>query len=176
MSIELINDECGNTQNKYFYFINCSDMEKELCNMEMKSIFKQIPNRKFLFSNKDFNPSRSPFIKFKVNIIYIEESLEMIINKIKNEKISYDDFKVNYMKSEDGDVSYENRLKAVREIGFVINGFPDIHNPKVELAIIKIKDKWIFGELIKNDFKWQKHNDKPHSYSNAIPLRMASSK
>ena len=38
-------------------------------------------------------------------------------------KISYDDFKVNYMKSEDGDVSYENRLKAVREIGFVINGF-----------------------------------------------------
>lgn len=173
MSIELINDECGNTQNKYFYFINCSDMEKELCNMEMKSIFKQIPNRKFLFSNKDFNPSRSPFIKFKVNIIYIEESLEIIINKIKNEKISYDDFKVNYMKSEDGDVSYENRLKAVREIGFVINGFPDIHNPKVELAIIKIKDKWIFGELIKNDFKWQKHNDKPHSSSNAIPLRMA---
>lgn len=173
MSIELINDECGNTQNKYFYFINCSDMEKELCNMEMKSIFKQIPNRKFLFSNKDFNPSRSPFIKFKVNIIYIEESLEIIINKIKNEKISYDDFKVNYMKSEDGDVSYENRLKAVREIGFVINGFPDIHNPKVELAIIKIKDKWIFGELIKNDFKWQKHNDKPHSYSNAISLRMA---
>ena len=173
MSIELINDECGNTQNKYFYFINCLDMEKELCNMEMKSIFKQIPNRKFLFSNKDFNPSRSPFIKFKVNIIYIEESLEIIINKIKNEKISYDDFKVNYMKSEDGDVSYENRLKAVREIGFVINGFPDIHNPKVELAIIKIKDKWIFGELIKNDFKWQKHNDKPHSYSNAIPLRMA---
>ena len=173
MSIELINDECGNTQNKYFYFINCSDMEKALCNMEMKSIFKQIPNRKFLFSNKDFNPSRSPFIKFKVNIIYIEESLEIIINKIKNEKISYDDFKVNYMKSEDGDVSYENRLKAVREIGFVINGFPDIHNPKVELAIIKIKDKWIFGELIKNDFKWQKHNGKPHSYSNAIPLRMA---
>ena len=91
MSIELINDECGNIQNKYFYFINCSDMEKELCNMEMKSIFKQIPNRKFLFSNKDFNPSRSPFIKFKVNIIYIEESLEIIINKIKNEKISYDD-------------------------------------------------------------------------------------
>ena len=77
MSIELINDECGNIQNKYFYFINCSDMEKELCNMEMKSIFKQIPNRKFLFSNKDFNPSRSPFIKFKVNIIYIEESLEI---------------------------------------------------------------------------------------------------
>ena len=91
---------------------------------------------------------------------------------IKSE-IKYDDFKVNYMKSEDGDVSYEERLKAIRGIGFVVTGFPDMHNPKVELAVTKFKDKWIFGELIKNDFKWQKHNDKPYSYSNAIPLRMA---
>ncbi len=84
-----------------------------------------------------------------------------------------DAFKVNYIKSEDGDVSYEERLKAVKEIGFVVTGFPDIHNPKIELAITKVKEKWIFGELIRNNFKWQKHNDKPHSYSNAVPLRMA---
>ena len=61
----------------------------------------------------------------------------------------------------------------MREIGFVIIGFPDIHNPKINLAITKVKDKWIFGEFVKNDFRWQKHNDKPHSYSNAVTLRMA---
>ena len=49
MSIELINDECGNTQNKYFYFINCSDMEKELCNMEMKSILNKYQIESFYF-------------------------------------------------------------------------------------------------------------------------------
>ena len=96
-----------------------------------------------------------------------------LLSWIKENKISYDDFKVNYIKSENGDVSYEERLKAIREIGFVVTGFPDIHNPKIELAITKVKDKWIFGELIKNNFKWQKHNDKPYSYSNAVPLRMA---
>ena len=32
---------------------------------------------------------------------------------------------------------------------------------------------WIFGEYERNDFKWQKHNDKPYSYSNALGLRMA---
>ena len=106
-------------------------------------------------------------------MIGIEKNLQDIINKIEEDKISYDDFKVNYIKSEDGDVPYEERLKAVREIGFVIIGFPDIHNPKIELAITKVKDKWIFGELIKNNYKWQRHNDKPHSYSNAVPLRMA---
>lgn len=173
MKNEVIKSECENTLGKYFYFINCSEMEKELCNMEMKSIFGKGPKEKYLFSEKNFDPSRSPFIKLQIKSIYIEENLENIINKIKEDKISYDDFKVNYIKSEDGDVSYEERLKAVKKIGFVVTGFPDIHNPKIELAITKVKDKWIFGELNRNNFQWQKHNDKPHSYSNAVPLRMA---
>lgn len=168
-----INTECENISDKYFYFINCSEMEKELCEMEMKSIFNKVTKQKYLFSHKNFNPSRSPFIKLKINIIYIKDNLNDIIDNIKEDKLCYDDFKVNYIKSEDGDISYKERLNAVKEIGFVITGFPDIHNPKVELAIIKVNEKWIFGELIKNDFKWQSHNDKPHSYSNAIPVRMA---
>ena len=173
MNNEMIKSECENTPSKYFYFINCSEMEKELCNMEMRSIFGKEIKEKYLFSEKNFDPSRSPFIKLQIKSIYIEKNLQDIINKMEEDKISYDDFKVNYIKSEDGDVPYEERLKAVREIGFVIIGFPDIHNPKIELAITKVKDKWIFGELIKNNYKWQRHNDKPHSYSNAVPLRMA---
>lgn len=173
MGNEIIKSECEDTLSKYFYFINCSEMEKELCNMEMRSVFGKEPEAKYLFSEKNFDPSRSPFIKLQIKSIYVEKNLENIINKIKDDKISYDAFKVNYIKSEDGDVSYEERLKAVKEIGFVVTGFPDIHNPKIELAITKVKDKWIFGELIRNNFKWQKHNYKPHSYSNAVPLRMA---
>lgn len=173
MENEMIKSECEDTLSENFYFINCSEMEKELCDMEMRCVFGKEPKAKYLFSEKNFDPSRSPFIKLQIKSIYIEKNLESIINKIKDNKISYDDFKVNYIKSEDGDVSYEERLKAVKEIGFVVAGFPDIHNPKIELAITKVKDKWIFGELIRNNFQWQKHNDKPHSYSNAVPLRMA---
>lgn len=173
MKNKIDKNECESTLNKYFYFINCSEMERELCNMEMRSIFGKEPKGKYLFSEKNFNPSRSPFIKLQIKSIYRENNIENIISKIKKDKIAYDNFKVNYIKSEDGDVFYEERLKAVKEVGFVVTGFPDIHNPEIELAITKVKDKWIFGELIKNDFKWQRHNDKPHSYSNAIPLRMA---
>lgn len=162
-----------NIDKKNFYFINCSEMEKELCNMEMRSIFGTGPQGKIIFSEKDFNPSRSPFIKLQIKTIYVEDSLEKIIENISQDKLSYDDFKVNYVKSEDGDVSYKERLEAVKKIGFVVNGFPDIHKPSIELAVTKVKDKWIFGELYKNDFKWQEHNNKPHSYSNALTLRMS---
>ncbi|WP_243251156.1 hypothetical protein [Clostridium sp. D43t1_170807_H7] len=62
MNNEMIKSECENTPSKYFYFINCSEMEKELCNMEMRSIFGKEIKEKYLFSEKNFDPSRSPFI------------------------------------------------------------------------------------------------------------------
>ena len=59
--------ECGNTLGKYFYFINCSEMEKELCNMEMRSIFGKEPEEKYLFSEINFDPSRSHLLNYKLN-------------------------------------------------------------------------------------------------------------
>ena len=90
MNNAMVKSECENIPEQYFYFTNCSDMEKDLCDMEMKSIFGKVPKDKILFSNKDFDPSRSPFIKFKINIRYVEDSVEEIINKIRDEEIKYD--------------------------------------------------------------------------------------
>ena len=44
--------------------------------MEMKCLFNEIPSEKYLFSDYYVNPSRSPFIKDMISIIYEEESLE----------------------------------------------------------------------------------------------------
>ena len=60
------------------------------------------------------DPSRSPFIKDIISIIYEEDSLEEIVRKIIEDKLSYDDFKVCYIKREDGDVNYEERLKSCK--------------------------------------------------------------
>lgn len=52
MKNKIDKNECESTLNKYFYFINCSEMERELCNMEMRSIFGKEPKGKYLFSEK----------------------------------------------------------------------------------------------------------------------------
>lgn len=135
--------------------------------------FNREINEKYFFSDIDISASRSPFFKSKIKIIYSDESLDRIVIKIKEDSLSYDDFKVSYVKSEQGDVQYEDRLEATRKIGFVVNGYPDMHKPRNPLAVTKINGLWIFGEYERNDFKWQKHNDKPYSYSNALGLRMA---
>ena len=162
-----------NINGSFLYFINYQDNERELCKMEMRCLFNREINEKYFFSDIDINASKSPFIKSKIKIIYSDESLDRMVSKIKEDNLSYDDFKVSYVKSEQGDVQYEDRLEATRKIGFVVNGYPDMHKPRNPLAVTKINGLWIFGEYERNDFKWQKHNDKPYSYSNALGLRMA---
>lgn len=162
-----------NINGSFLYFINYQDNERELCKMEMRCLFNREINEKYFFSDIDINASKSPFIKSKIKIIYSDESLDRMVRKIKEDNLSYDDFKVSYVKSEQGDVQYEDRLEATRKIGFVVNGYPDMHKPRNPLAVTKINGLWIFGEYERNYFKWQKHNDKPYSYSNALGLRMA---
>lgn len=162
-----------NINGSFLYFINYQDNERELCKMEMRCLFNREINEKYFFSDIDINASKSPFIKSKIKIIYSDESLDRMVRKIKEDNLSYDDFKVSYVKSEQGDVQYEDRLEATRKIGFVVNGYPDMHKPRNPLAVTKINGLWIFGEYERNDFKWQKHNDKPYSYSNALGLRIA---
>lgn len=159
---------------EYLYLINYNPkFEESLCMMEMNSLFNNLPKNKYLFSNTYVNPSRSTFIKEMISIIYKEDCFQKIIEKIIQDKLSYDDFKVCYVKVQSGNIPYEDRLKSINEIGYAITGFPDMHNPKILLGITKIDNKWILGEYIKNDFQWHIHDRKPCSYSNSLSQKVA---
>ncbi|MCE5222538.1 MAG: RsmD family RNA methyltransferase [Clostridium sp.] len=174
MNKELLNIEnIHNINRRYFYSINYPVFEENLCKTEMKCLFNKIPSEKYLFSDYYVNPSRSPFIKDMISIIYEEESLEAIIDKVVKDRLSYDDFKVCYIKLENGDVSYKERLRSIREIGLVITGQSEMHNPKVMLGVARVHERWIFGEYERNDYEWHIHDKKPYSYSNSLGLRVA---
>lgn len=161
---------------KFFYLINFnSERDEELCNLEMESIFGYVPSFRHIVSDIDTNPSRSPFIKEKISVMFSGESILEIAENIEKNKVSFDKFKVAYLKSGNNDVSYKERLVALRTVGIAVNGEADIHNPKVMLGISKIGDEWIFGVLERNDFKWHEHDNKPFSYSNALTLKCAKS-
>ncbi len=167
------NSNKNNVGRRYFYSINYPIFEKELCNMEMRCLFNETPSEKYLFSNIYINASRSPFIKELISIIYEENSLEKIVDNIIEDKLSYDDFKVCYIKLENGDIDYKERLASISKIGFVIIGEPKMHNPKVILGITQVNGRWIFGKYERNDYEWHIHDKKPYSYSNSLSLRVA---
>lgn len=156
----------------YLYTIKSTVYEENLCKMEMKYLFNKLPENGCLFSDYYVEPYRSAFIKQCISIIYTGNTLEEIVSQIINDNLSYEDFKVSFINIEE-DVAFQDRRRAEYIIGYNINGFADIHNPKVLLGVTKINDKWIFGRLEENKTTWLKHNHKPYSYSNALGVRVA---
>jgi tRNA G10 N-methylase Trm11 len=157
----------------YFYIINFPKFEADLGKTELKYLFGQDIQDKFIFSNFYIPTSKSAFLKHCLGVIYTGETLEDIVFQIKKDNLSYDNFKVRYIKHEDDTLSHEDRLNADRAIGFAINGNADIHDPKIVLGITKINNKWLFGEFEKNNLDWQAREQKPFSYSNALGVRTA---
>lgn len=165
-------DFIDNHDTEYLYMVNYPVYHEELCRLEMKYIFSLELKEKYFHSKLGVDISRSPFIKEGIKIIYKEESLEKIISKIKDEKLSYNEFKIIFLKI-DGDIEYTERMKAVNSIGFEIKGTASIHNPKQILALSKVDNTWVLGEYMKNHYKWHIHDEKPYSYSNGLSMRVS---
>ena len=157
----------------YFYTINFALDEESLCKMEMKSLFKKVPKKKHFFSYHYINPSRSPFIKHCISILYTGNTLENIISQIKSDNLMYDKFKVCYVNYEDGHLHLDERRKIEYSVGLSINGEAEMLNPELIFGITQVNGKWIFGKYEINESKWHLHNIKPYSYSNALNVKVS---
>ena len=158
---------------EYFYVFNANANYKELCALEMKSLFGELPDGNYVLSDRAFGPSKSPFIRHTLSVIYSADTLDEIVQRINENQLTYERYKVIYIKSGDQDVSYTSRIESVKRIGNTVLGSFDIETPAVLLGVSKVKDKWVFGVYQKNTDIWAKHNSKPYSYSNAISTKLA---
>lgn len=157
----------------YFYTINFALDDENLCKMEMKVLFHKVPYKKHFFSYHHINPSRSPFIKECISIIYTGNTLEDIVSQIKTNNLSFEKFKVSYVNYGDENLHLDERRKIEYLIGININGEAEMHCPELLLGITKVRDKWIFGEYEMNESKLHLHIKKPYSYSNSLNVKVS---
>ncbi|MCK5779419.1 MAG: SAM-dependent methyltransferase, partial [Psychrilyobacter sp.] len=158
---------------KYLYEINYPTTEEELCLLEMRTIFNSIPTDKVIFSNKKFDPSNSPFIRRRLDITHIDNSLIELLAQINCDKVAVDNFKVEFLKLYGSTVSYHERLEVLWKIGDNIEGEPSMKSPSIMLGVTKYGDNWYFGVSHKNNGLWRSHKKKPCSYSNSLNIRTA---
>lgn len=158
---------------QYLYTINYPNYEESLCKMEMKYIFGDTPEEKHIFTQNYVDPSKSPFIKECIKIMFKAQTLEDLAKSIEENNLAYEKYKVRYVKHEKDDTIYEERLNALRKIGSSIIGTPEIHTPDNMLGITNIKGFWYFGEFEENKNICLLQNHKPYSYSNALTVRAA---
>ncbi|NPD46895.1 TRM11 family methyltransferase [Lentimicrobium sp. S6] len=160
---------------KYLYSYNYDRSESDLCKLESRHLFNEDEKNKLLFSDIKIEPSNSAFIKRRIDIISSSDDYDTLILKAKKEKIRIDSFKAEYVVLHGDKTEYQERLSKLKDIGFCIDGAPDYYNPYITYALAYYEGIWYFGVLIKNNFKWHQHNDKPYSYSNSLGLHTAKS-
>ncbi|MGL1933484.1 MAG: hypothetical protein OCD01_00615 [Fibrobacterales bacterium] len=158
---------------KYIYSFNYDTNESDLCKLESRHVFNEEEKNKQLFSDIKVEPSCSAYIKKRLDIILFSEDYSNLINEIKNERIRIEGFKVEYLVLDGDTTEYPERLKKLKDIGLSIEGFPDYYSPTIVYALCYYMGIWYFGVLIKNNFAWHKHKQKPCSYSNSISMSVA---
>ena len=166
-----------NRQTNYLYTYNCYEEERSLCALEMRSLFGSEPQASMVESHVKIDPSRSPFMKERISVIYEEESFQNLLNQVATIQVTGETFKVIYVKngstSKTEKVEFENRRAIEKEIGLQINGTADIHQPQRLFGVMAVNGRWIFGDYVKSESIWFRHQQKPHSYSTALNTRVA---
>ncbi|WP_297596084.1 SAM-dependent methyltransferase [uncultured Cetobacterium sp.] len=158
---------------EFIYTINYPREEKNLCLMEMRALFNIDLNEKTILSNVKIDPVFSPFIKSRLEILYSADNFEDILKAIISSEMESIDYKVEYIKEEDENISYEERLDKIKQVGLSILGTFSMKNPKNIFGVSNYKGKWYFGICVKGDTVWPDRIKKPYSYSNSLEVRLA---
>lgn len=157
----------------YIYSFKYDLHNNELCKLESRQIFNEEEKNKLLFSNIKVDPSISPFIKNRFDIISLSEDYSDLLKKIKKENIHIEGFKVEYLVLDGDSTEYRERLKKLKDVGYSIEGEPDYYAPSRTYSICYYKNIWYFGLLIKHNTDWYKHKQKPCSFSSSINMDIA---
>ncbi|MFC4802064.1 TRM11 family SAM-dependent methyltransferase [Neobacillus sp. GCM10023253] len=161
----------------YIYTYACYGDERSLCALEMRSLFGEESQTSILESHVKIDPSRSPFIKERLAVIYEGQSLQNLIEQVAALQVTGETFKVYYVKNggqaknEENGIEYRRAIE--KEIGLHINGEADLHHPKRLFGVMNINGRWVFGDYSKSESVWFRHQQKPHSYSTALNTRVA---
>jgi tRNA G10 N-methylase Trm11 len=169
---------CVNNMNehnqKYLYNYSCQEDEIELCALEMRSFFGEDSDTNLIESNIKIDPSRSPFIRDRIDIIFEGNELQDIIEQVKSLRPLTATYRVIYIKTTTGGkVGFEERRKVEREVALEVPGEPDLKHPELSFGIVKTNEKWVFGYYHKGEAIWLHHQKKPNGYSTALSTRVA---
>lgn len=156
----------------YLYTFACHEDERELCELELLCLLGVTPGERYVESGIRMLPSRSPFVHERLEIAYEAASLTELEKLLQGFEAGEGTFKLIYL---DADVSetYEEKRAIERRLGAVITGKAEMKQPDRLFGVAFAGGRWVFGEAVKGEAVWLKHNARPRQYSTALSTRVA---
>lgn len=144
----------------------------DLCKLESRQLFGVEEKDHLLFSDIKHNPSISPFIKYRFDILSSSNTYSGVLETIRDKNIYAEGFKAEYLVLDGDTTEYPERLLKLRDIGNNIGGKPNYVSPSIIYSICYYNAIWYFGVLLRSNIEWQKHKKKPFSFSNSIGMNI----
>lgn len=151
--------------------------EQDLCKLEMRAFFGVDVPSNVLKSTIEIEPSRSPFIKERLDVLYVESNLDGLLDQVGQLELEETTFRVICLNTTELDttkkISHSERRKIERELGLRIQGEPDLDTPELVFGVVLLDNTWYFGQYVESEAIWFQHQQKPHMYSTALSTRVA---
>lgn len=162
---------------KYLYTFGYPPEEKALCELEMRAFFGKHSEVNVLESEVAVEPSRSPFIRERLDILARAFELDVLVELVQSVSAGNRRFKVICLHNER--VGLEKKWPSAkyrhveRLIGLQIQGEVDLEQPEFLYGIAYVDGEWLFGELRKAQSVYLQHMDRPVGYSTALSAKHA---
>ena len=161
----------------YIYTYTCHVDEVELCKLEMRAFFGFDVASNLVISTEKIEPSRSPFIRSRLDVLYEADDLAEIARFAQGLELGESTFKVLCLNTVDfGDtkkIRQDERHQVEREIALSMHAEADLKNPDLVFGVVLNNNRWYFGYYIEGEAIWFKHQQKPEMYSTALSTRVA---
>ncbi|WP_163582121.1 TRM11 family SAM-dependent methyltransferase [Gracilibacillus saliphilus] len=161
---------------EYLYTYTHALEESSLCALEQRVLFGEESDN-LVKSALNIEPSRSPFIKGKLSILFSGKSIQAIVEKVDQIELRDQTFKVLFVKINDlfteQKIEFAEQRMIESEIGWNIIGKAKMKNPDILFGIVPYKGRWYFGIYKESEPVWLHHLKKPEEYSTAISTRLA---
>lgn len=166
----------------YIYLASRSEPEKGIIEAECEALTDTVPNKEGIAIREgDYQEgdirypldiTRSAYLKICAKVILQADNLPELYDQLEIIQIQSEQFRVSLEKTKKGiDI---DSFSVMTEVGARIIGDPNLSNPKTIFLVIISEEKIWFGELISKSLNiWNKHSQKLHQYSSALPTRLA---
>jgi len=160
----------------YVYTYACHEDEAALCALERRKLFslQQTGQEQvgYVASSYRLDPSRSPFLKRRMEQWLEGDSLDAITSRLPAIELEGETFKVSYMPTSEKP-TYEEQRNIERVVGAAIRGTARMKAPEQMFAITCMEGRWLFGPCVDSEAIWLRHQQKPQNYSTALGTRVA---
>ncbi|WP_318152801.1 TRM11 family SAM-dependent methyltransferase [Paenibacillus terricola] len=156
--------------------------EAELCGMELRALlgipkmeWAKFEGFRYVVSTRKVPPSRSPFIKMRIEVEAASETLDGLAEQAPGLDAGGGTFKVLYADTGDSPFNpdFEEKRAIERRIGAVIRGTASMRQPDRLFGVAYLGGRWVLGMAEAGEAVWLRHNEKPQKYSTALSTRVA---